>query len=272
MGVFARRAFAPGDMLVREKPLFINSSDGWQAARSQEEAEAMMASQVDIKVPLLPEARRAAVMQLADVYSTQATPAGIARTNSIPVGDDGALFALSARFNHSCSPSARWCWRPDLDGGCLLIFAVRPIVAGEQITVAYSKRFATREDRMRRLQEQFKFTCACPLCSGPLDPEADRRFVEIQRLIDAMPEACQGDHAEALDMSERTLQLLVEAGLDTPITMGPCHYEAYQLATSIGHKAKAKDHLQKAWQLTKLSDGEDSPLALKYGALAARIC
>jgi len=272
MGVFARRAFIPGDCLVREKPLFVNSSAGWSMARSQEHAEALSDAQVTAQVPLLPDARRAAVMQLADVFSAdsaEATPAGIARTNSIPVGDDGALFALSARFNHSCLPSARWCWRADL--GCLLIFAMRPIAAGEQVTIAYSKTFAEREKRVRHLQAKFKFTCACPLCSGPADPKADDRMIEIQALIDAMPEACKTDHARALELSERTLQLLVDAGLDTPITMGTCHYEAYQLARSTGKKAKAGEHLLRAFELAKLSDGADSPLALQYGALVTRL-
>ena len=270
LGLFARQACEVGACLVREKPLFVNRSSGWASASTQEEAESMAFQQASAQIPLLPATLKAAVMDLADVHSSpdgSKTPAGIARTNMIPLAGtgDGALFALSARINHSCLPNARWCWREDK--GCLHIFAMRPLKPGEQITVAYSKRYARRTARLKLLQEQFRFVCTCSLCSEPVEGTCDR-MEQIQDAIDRMPDACaRGDMAAALELSERTMKLLVEGGLDTPVAMGTCHYEAYQLARALGDRPKAIRHLVQAHELTKLSDGSDSPLALQYGRL-----
>lgn len=266
-GLFARQEFAVGDFLIQEKPLFVQSSAGWSTATTQEAAMVMADNQANVQIPLLPAAKRAAVMGLSDVHSAAPSPWGIARTNCIPTGDDSALFALSARINHSCVPNARWLWRADL--GCLVIIAMRPLKPGEEVTCEYIKRYAARAARIQRLETQFHFTCACPLCVGPVDEAADERLELVQSLIDEMPEACRRDHAHALTLSERTLALLVESGMDTPVAMGTCHYEAFQLARATGKKAEAMAHLEQACGLTKLSDGVDSPLALKYAALAA---
>mmetsp|Transcript_25199 Transcript_25199/g.50689 ORF Transcript_25199/g.50689 Transcript_25199/m.50689 type:complete len:126 (-) Transcript_25199:983-1360(-) len=122
-------------------------------------------------------------------------------------------------------------------------------------------------------------------------------MVQVQSLIDETAIACGAEkYAVALSLSERTLMLLRGSGLDTPVVMGPCHFEAYQLCRAVGGKAKgsigrqhaswelteltdpsisqsvnrsAAGHLHSAWKLTELSDGADSPLAMSYGSLVA---
>ena len=47
--------------------------------------------------------------------------------------EEAGIFALSCRLNHACIPNARFVWREDLRKE--LVFAMRPIKEGEQITV-----------------------------------------------------------------------------------------------------------------------------------------
>ena len=229
---------------------------------------AIVDAQVRELIPQLPKARHAAVMGLSDATFPEAvTPLGIWRTNGMPCGDDSGLFALACRINHSCRPNVRWCWRADL--GTQHIFAMRPIEEGEELLAAYSKTYARRADRVARLQAQFHFTCACPLCSGPEAGSFDEEMCEIQANIDALPAACQTDMKRALALSERNLSLLAAIGLDTPIAMGTAHYEAFQLARATAQPDKAKLHLRRAWELSIHSEGADSPKTAQYAGLLA---
>ena len=75
------------------------------------------------------------------------------------------LFEIGSRFNHSCSPS---CCRTVGSDGRLIIRAVRPIVAGEEVTISYLKPQALLSpitERNLKLR-QYGFTCGCSRCSS----------------------------------------------------------------------------------------------------------
>jgi hypothetical protein len=269
MGVFAKASFAVGDELIREKVLFAMPA---VSGSSQEEAEAKIMVLIAARVKSLKPITQRAVLELADVISPPAkrpTAYGVLKTNAIPLGStsygatgvSGGLFALSCRLNLSCLPNARYIWREDLQRE--LVFALRPITSGEEVTVNYIGPYLPLAKRQAHLQRSFRFNCACPLCSAPSD-ESDDRLVEIQQLIDDVPKVGYTDQRRALKMAERVLKLLRDEGRDTAVDMGCVHYDAFQMAIAIGDKRKAKVHMRNALNCAEICEGVGSPQAAKY--------
>src|SRR6187551_1719753 len=63
---------------------------------------------------------------------------GIFKTNALPCGCDssvGGVYPTACLVNHSCIPNSHHNWNLDL--GCETIHTVRPVKAGEEITIAY---------------------------------------------------------------------------------------------------------------------------------------
>ena len=118
---------------------------------------------------------------------------GIVKTNSIALGTDavtgfssphGALFPLVCRLNHACRPNARYVWREDL--GKELVFAMRPIAKGEEITISYIGKYANLAVRQKELYERFNFTCSCAMCTEHT-VQQDICMSEIQELYEKVP-------------------------------------------------------------------------------------
>jgi hypothetical protein len=117
-------------------------------------------------------------------------PGGILATNKVPVEDDGSEFALCAltcRLNHACKGAcnANFSWEKKLQRA--LVFASRPIAAGEEITVSY-RPYETYAQRQAVLLEGWNFTCRCAACevSEEEREKADERLKEITELIQAV--------------------------------------------------------------------------------------
>lgn len=68
------------------------------------------------------------------------------------------IHPLFSFFNHSCAPNA------EIRGDCA--FTLRPIMAGEEVTISYVEfePGMTREERALELQH-WGFTCTCTLCA-----------------------------------------------------------------------------------------------------------
>jgi hypothetical protein len=282
--LFALKAFAVGDELIREKPLIVCSSG--QCAFNMNSARGFVAdAEVTRLVEALPDAERTVIMALHDAHTDPddhpATAgrsiffkslSGIAQTNCIPLGSGAAekagLFALTCRINHSCpgAANAHYVWREDL--GSALVFAMRPIAPGEEITVTYNDGYLPLAQRRTYLQNTFGFVCTCDACANSCE-EIDERLRRIQSLIDEVPKVGYTDQHRALKMCEQVLGLMKQEGIDTPVDLGRIHYDAYQMARASGSKRKAQEHIRKAWECAKLSDGDLSPLAASYGS---KIC
>jgi len=209
MGVVARQAFAVGDEIFREKPLV---SLPTVLATSQEEAEAKAANQITTLIEALPDAARSLVLGLTDVHHAEATPYGIFRTNGIPMSGADGLFAKTCRLNHSCSPNSRYTWRADLKRE--LVFALRPIAAGEELTVEYKDCNRPCAERRLVLEQMFKFVCACSSCCDSSE-ESDNRRAMIGGLIERIPAVGYDDQPAALEIAERVLELMAEEDVAT---------------------------------------------------------
>jgi hypothetical protein len=106
-------------------------------------------------------------------------------TNSFALGGNTFTCLHASRFNHSCSPNAKWSWHEATK--TLRIFALQDIMPGEEISVTYLGNItdfaSTRNARRKQLQETYAFACNCAVCSLPttMAVQSDRRRIEIMK-------------------------------------------------------------------------------------------
>ncbi|EDR00320.1 uncharacterized protein LACBIDRAFT_334260 [Laccaria bicolor S238N-H82] len=142
---------------------------------------------------------------------------GIYSTNSFALTDDqGGIGLTASRFNHSCSPNARFSFNPT--NGQLRIFALSDIPVGEEICVAYlsSRRLygQTRQHRQGILRSRYHFTCSCSVCSLPKAEMilSDSRRVKVNELWDKVPMFPPNQTIQRLNTIVQAINLLEEEG------------------------------------------------------------
>ena len=145
LGLIATRAFAPGERLIAEAPLVL-----WESARGADGEHKW--SVLEELVEALPAGSRRAFDGLMDKHARDdqfKTARGIWNTNAFRTEDvlgdgkaaqcDGversAVFRVCSRLNHACRPCAHVAWSARL--GQQTVHAVRPIAAGDEVTIAY---------------------------------------------------------------------------------------------------------------------------------------
>ena len=202
-------------------------------------------------------------MSLSDAHNEAPTPYGIFQTNGIPITAADGIFAKTCRLNHSCSPNARYTWRSDLKRE--LVFAIRPICVGEEVTVSYKDCNRPSAERRAILEQMFKFVCSCPACSEA-SAESDTRRGYIGTLIDQIPIVGYEDQVAALELAEQALQLMAEEGIDTPTNTMGVHNLAFQLAMKIGDKYKAEESIRLCMECAIQCRGVGSAEAIAYEA------
>lgn len=85
-------------------------------------------------------------------------------------------------MNHDCRPNADYYF--DVETFTHNIHAVRPIAAGEEITVSYIDPVQPRAERLQRLDTSWHFPCSCSLCAQDAHAAAasDARLAQIEQL------------------------------------------------------------------------------------------
>lgn len=162
--LFIRERQSP--RVQRIATLLSNAAHLTEAGTAALNAEAMLASRI-LFLQEAPDTQYVSVPFLTSILATVATNAiGICETTEytdIGVG----LYDRLALLNHSCDPN------------CVVVFertnavlrAVKPIDAGEQLTISYIDRATDRNERRKQLAARYHFECACARCAGP--PGAD---------------------------------------------------------------------------------------------------
>ena len=82
---------------------------------------------------------------------------------------EGLYPSIASCINHSCAPNADFVVEAGKNAGALAIRALRPLEAGERITIAYCNLFTAAKKRRAHLRETYHFTCRCPRCVGGAD-------------------------------------------------------------------------------------------------------
>ncbi|QRW17837.1 ADP-ribosylation factor family [Rhizoctonia solani] len=174
-GVIANRDIKQGELLIREKPLFIVPT------RPGVDPSQLIGGIVDA----LPSTDKAVFLALSYAkpnVSAQDIPFEIFQTNAISAGQRGTgLFPRTARLNHGCSRAfgAVYSWR-DAEG-VLVVHAIRDIPKGQEILTTYTNTKRRRSDRQAHLRAHYYFDCACSVCSLPKEESAasDRRLGQM---------------------------------------------------------------------------------------------
>ncbi|KAJ6532887.1 hypothetical protein DFH09DRAFT_932988 [Mycena vulgaris] len=157
---------------------------------------------------------------------------GIMRTNAIGITLDvpdvphpelsthRAIFPITSRCNHSCSPNAKWHW--DARSFSLTLQALRPIDTGQEITVAYITPTCARAERRAKLKMMYGFTCRCPSCTRPASKttQSDAARAELRTFWGDIPsfeawclDVCMADQA-LINAHKRAVALIEAEGLE----------------------------------------------------------
>lgn len=181
----ATRTIEAGEIILDEEPL-IKTAPG--TIRTEQclkafcaASDAVQASVLELFSPLAEATLSEAIatrLSLVDAYAKKSWARGLSlqtlkkaqlafELNAHETGEGEALFALSAKINHSCAPSANFC----IHGGRLRHVALRRIEAGEPITSNYigDHTIMGTEMRRARLYTEKLFHCACARCGSDRD-------------------------------------------------------------------------------------------------------
>lgn len=294
LGGFARRPISRGECIVSELPLL-----QWTLVAGEEVTRKGAARQV----ASLPAAEQAAFWALHqnEEHGAAKTAYGIWISNAFPTDSaaDGAnsmarsraaVFRLYCRLNHACVPNVHGCW--NARRGVQTMYALRSIVAGEELTVDYLGACgAERAARQSSLANDMGFRCACELCAladgsdallaserrqariGELHGEIDARLAEVAAAPSTgAPSTSTGAAAEASSASvveglvQERLALMEAEG------MAPLAWDTLWAASEDcqlrGDSDAARQWASLAAECARLALGDESDEVARYDARA----
>lgn len=175
-------------------------------------------------------------------------------------GDDGqhyGAFPEVGKTNHDCRPNAAYY----VDQSTLMHIttAVRPIKAGEEITITYLDPLAPRADRQERAQSHWGFGCACPYCSATAEEvaESDKRLKELRWIEGQLQDLKNTSNDVSVGLITYLLKLYEDERLHCRIA------NAYILAALnfnvLGFDQRAVKYASLAIDALKIEKGEGSP-------------
>ena len=215
LGAFALQVFRRGDLIIEEAPLF--------KIRKQDDGGPIDLQSVAAAIDRLPSEE---VQKYVSLKNTHAAAEGgrydnpffgIYSTNAHQMDSDhSGIFLEVSRFNHSCSPNARYSWNPDIKR--MRVYALRDIACGDEIFVSYlasrSVYGSSREERQTGLMKKYMFTCACTACGlqGPAAVASDKRRLQINALWESVPYFPPQQTRDRLLAIVQAIHLLEEEG------------------------------------------------------------
>ncbi|KAF9971884.1 hypothetical protein BGZ65_010145, partial [Modicella reniformis] len=104
------------------------------------------------------------------------------------------------------------------------IFATEDIPAGSEIVIDYLCRLMTREERLKTLTEDFRFTCQCKNCTTESSEEYDAAVNRINECSDLIESCATSNPRRSIGYVREALRLIEK-------TDGRCkRYSNYMLA------------------------------------------
>ncbi|RDX47166.1 SET domain-containing protein [Lentinus brumalis] len=185
LGLVATRDIAAGETIVRERPYIVQpayimgSGGAEDIYRTLEGFVSLMKPENRRGVYALRNSKGSALpTELAGIVDTNSQEAG-------PFPNYAAQYTGVARdisrANHSCNPNTH----PAFDTPTLTysLHALRPIRAGEEITITYlGNTLDQHHERQQELRELYGFTCTCKICrlTGPERRQSDMARFALQ--------------------------------------------------------------------------------------------
>ncbi|KIY46126.1 SET domain-containing protein [Fistulina hepatica ATCC 64428] len=195
LGVFAARNIKMGELIIVERPLLTIPEDmciepGKSLEQLVQEVLMQMPPDRAAQFRALDDCRRNGGGFVKDPM------VGILNTNSFGVdilpGDLDmfycAVFNLTSRLNHSCSPNVYGSW--NVQSFSYSVRARRDISAGEELTNSYLHRSSLFFPCAQRaeLLERYNFKCKCPSCTDvgpghrPRQSDTNRKLLMFNRI------------------------------------------------------------------------------------------
>ena len=176
-GAFASRNIQRGDMILSERPIFstpTNTHDRLKYIFIEAAIRNLSPTHLDHFLSLQ--------NSHTDCSCFPNPLIGIFSTNAFGVADEEGICLRASRFNHSCSPNAKFSFNSNT--GELRIHALGTITLGEEIFIAYISGGrviygSPRRSRQALLRAEHHFTCACSVCSLP---EAESKMSDARRV------------------------------------------------------------------------------------------
>ncbi|KAF8516572.1 hypothetical protein BU17DRAFT_76629 [Hysterangium stoloniferum] len=175
-GMFSTRDIAAGELILAEHPVIILPNKPIPYDDAYDELE--------LQLPVSQREEMLTLTNCRPYEECHTSVEGIARTNALALQfkfpeemkdqgrEYGGIFLKINRCNHSCGPNAAPKW--SLDTLSSSLYALRPIRAGEEITITYIDPTHPQSDRVAKLQQNYRFTCDCPHCSLVLDDQVQK--------------------------------------------------------------------------------------------------
>lgn len=264
-GLVARFHIPVGTRILCEKPLIIVQP------KSPNELESILAT----KLKALSKAEQRTFLSLHNNHPGKRPFSGIVRTNALPCGSDskvGGIYPTICLINHSCLPNSHNNWNSSAEHET--IHAIRPIKAGEEITIPYD-RGGPSAVRKAFLKTAFGFDCECAGCTLPPSEiqASDARRLRIQDL-----DANIGDPRRMMSNPEKSLGdchsllhvLKEEYGGGAGALIPRLFYDAFQISVAHGDLARASIFAEKAYKARVICEGEDSPATQRAKSLALK--
>lgn len=245
LGLFATRPIKAGELIIAERPLFIATNP----------------RTINAAVDKLNLEKKAAFFSLVDSFSTssQPDPVTIFRTNALPSGtahDEGRVYEIICRINHSCSPNAQWSWSQS--AGHETVYAATDIPIDTEITTTYIPNLHPYIMRSRHLLKDFHFTCRCSACSSAGRVDSDIRRTRIHDLDNLIQTTTEKDSPGGLRFILEHIRLMDEEGLHDYGTSANDLFDAAQIAAFCCDDAKGKRYVGLAYAHRMLSDGAEA--------------
>lgn len=199
----------------------------------------------------------------------------ILETNGLPCGSDSSaagVYPTICLINHSCLPNSHNNWNGEANHET--IHAIRPIKAGEEITISYDHGGPSAE-RQAFFKNAFGFDCKCSICKLP--PSELRDSDARRALMHSLDKAIGGPYRMAINPAESLrdchslLEILKKEFEDDPGVHGcRLYYDALQICISHGDQARASVFADKAYKARVCCEGEDSPETKRMRSLSAK--
>jgi len=159
-GVVATRRIFPGEIIMREEPLFVVADKIFVDTEKTEKY-------LDKLINRLGSEKVIQFLSLTDCTNEEASYVGRFYTNCMDFRGDAAIFPTMARVNHSCRANSEFVSRVDL--GHQRLVANYIIEEGEEITINYMSMAEEGTDnrmtRNRYLLTYYSFRCTCMECT-----------------------------------------------------------------------------------------------------------
>jgi SET domain len=263
IGLFARCNINTGARILCERPLF--------TARfmSPEKMEPILTG----KLQVLSNDDTYSFLNLYNNFPGPFLLSGIFKTNAHPCGfaqDISAVYATISRINHSCLPNAHTSWNEN--AGHETVYAIKPIPAGEEITIAYDQG-GPREKRRGFLRDTHGFECNCKGCFLPAAElqASDARRTMIANLDVSLSTVFNKTTrpTEALrDCRLLLLTLEAEYGCCYGDLSAKVYYVACHICLTHGDQARANVFAWKAYNARILCEDDSSQAVLRIRSIA----